>query len=76
MLRFTLTAVVLAAAVATVHPASTDPLAATASYRDQAQVAGQPVAPAPALSRSSDSDGSALKAGRSNEFIPVGIGWG
>jgi hypothetical protein len=75
MLRFALTAVILAAALATVHPDSTEPRAGAMDGRAQATASEQPTAAALGLSQAAPA-GSGAKVERSNEFIPVGIGWG
>lgn len=74
MLRFVLSAVALAAVLATVTPASADPLDATASDHTQAAAAAtQPATPsAPASSRSSDVSAPASV----KDASPVGFGWG
>jgi len=77
MLRFAVAAIILAGVIVTAHPASTDALAATAGGLAQATAARQPANSAPALSRSSNTSEESLgKTERSNEFVPVGAGWG
>jgi hypothetical protein len=74
MLRSVLTAVALAAFLATMNPAFADPLDATASDHTQAAAAAtqQPTPSAPASSRSSDV--SAPPSAK--DPSPVGFGWG
>jgi hypothetical protein len=74
MLRSVLTAVALAAFLATMNPAFADPLDATASDHTQAAAAAtqQPTPSAPASSRSSDVSAPAS----AKDPSPVGFGWG
>jgi hypothetical protein len=73
MLRSVLSAVALAAILATVHPAFADPLEAMASDHSQAAAAAtQQVTPVPASSGSSDTTAPAS----AKDFSPVGFGWG
>jgi hypothetical protein len=72
MLRSVLSAVALAAVLATVTPAFADPLDAPASDHTQAAVAATQPTPVPASSRTSD--GSAPASAK--DFSPVGFGWG
>jgi hypothetical protein len=72
MLRFVLSAVVLASVLAMAQPVFADPLAATASDHAQAAAATieQPASLAPAWS----SDVPAKNAGKN--IAPAGFGWG
>jgi hypothetical protein len=75
MLRLVLLAVALTGVLATAHPASADPVAATPS--DHAQVAAttteQPVPSAPAWSSAPAMVPAGTERGKD---IPVGFGWG
>jgi hypothetical protein len=73
MLRSVLSAVALAAVLATVHPAFADPREAMVSDHTQAAAAAtQQAAPVPASSGSSDTAAPAS----AKDFSPVGFGWG
>ncbi len=74
MLRSILSAVALAAVLATGAPAFADPLDASASDHTQATAAAtqQPTPSVPASSRSSDVSAPAS----AKDFSPVGFGWG
>lgn len=77
MRRFILSLFLLAAVLATARPDFADPV--TATVPDQVQAAAlstqPPARPAPAASVSSDASVPA-GAGRSEEIVPVGFGWG
>lgn len=77
MLRSVLSAIALAAILATAHPVSADPLAATASDHTQAAAAAaeQPAPPAAISPRSPDATGPA-SAGPGKDVGTVGFGWG
>jgi hypothetical protein len=78
MLRFVLSAVVLAGVLATEQPTFADPVAATASDRAYAAAATteQPVPVAPASwSSSSDTPAPATAVGH-KDTAPAGFGWG
>jgi hypothetical protein len=74
MLRSILSAVALAAVLATVNPAFADPLNATASDHSQAAAAAtqQPIPSAPTSSGSLDVSAPAS----AKDSSPVGFGWG
>jgi len=76
-LRVVLYALACAGVLATAHPACAGPLAATASDHAQAAATAteQPAPPVPAWSSSFDAPAPA-RAGRDNDIIPVGLGWG
>jgi hypothetical protein len=76
MIRFVLSAVVLAGVLAMTNPVFADPLAATASDHAKAAAAAmeQPASPAPAWSSSSDAP--ATSAGLGKNTAPAGLGWG
>jgi hypothetical protein len=76
MFRFALSAVALAATLATAHPVFTDPLPVTAPDHAQAAAAAvaQPPSPAPTWSWSPDAS-PATGVGH-GENAPVGLGWG
>ena len=76
MRRFVVSILVLAAVHAVAQPGLADPLAAPPPDHEQAAaVAKQPPArPAPA-SASADATAPA-DAGRSDDIVPVGFGWG
>jgi hypothetical protein len=70
MLRFVLSAVVLAGVLAMAQPVFADPLAATASDHAQAAATAieQPASPAPAWSSDMPNAGK--------NIAPAGFGWG
>jgi hypothetical protein len=72
MLRSVLSAVALAAVLATVTPAFADPLDATTSDHTQAAAAATQSTPVPASSRTSDVSAPAS----AKDSSPVGFGWG
>jgi hypothetical protein len=76
MIRFVLSAVVLAGVLAMTNPVFADPLAATASDHAKTAAAAmeQPASPAPAWSSSSDAP--ATSAGLGKNIAPAGLGWG
>jgi hypothetical protein len=76
MLRFALSAVALAAVLATAQPVFGDPLDATAPNHAQAAAAvmEQPTSPVPAWPSSSET--AATSAGPGKNVAPAGFGWG
>lgn len=73
MLRSILSAVALAAVLATAHPTLADPLDATASDHSQAAAAAtREATPLPASSASSNTSAPAS----AKDSSPVGFGWG
>jgi hypothetical protein len=76
MLRFALSAVALAAVLATAQPVFADPLAVAASDHTQAAAAAteQPTSPTPV--RSSSPDAPATSAEPPKNVAPAGFGWG
>lgn len=78
MLRFFLSAILLAGVLGTEQPTSADPVAATASGHAHAaaSVTEEPAPAAPASWSSSWDAAAPANAGGNKDSAPVGFGWG